>query len=153
MAPHPGGGGLVILPHKSWNVWNQDNKEKVARDEEANAQLIEAKEKCKKKVLQQIRFERLTGITISEDEQQKRIDYALQHMDIKEFITNKSMQEIAKNMNDKMQREQTEQSESGNTKKRKYKSVNNWSEEQMKYGPRKRHKRNDVSIIEDHYSN
>jgi hypothetical protein len=26
-------GRLVILPHKSWNVWNRDNREKVARDE------------------------------------------------------------------------------------------------------------------------
>jgi len=26
-------GRLVILPHKSWNVWNQDNREKVLRDE------------------------------------------------------------------------------------------------------------------------
>eukprot|EP01035_Chromulina_nebulosa_P067590 gene67590-92584_t len=26
-------GRLVILPHKSWNVWNQDNKEKVLRDQ------------------------------------------------------------------------------------------------------------------------
>lgn len=26
-------GRLVILPHKSWNVWNRDNREKVAKDE------------------------------------------------------------------------------------------------------------------------
>jgi hypothetical protein len=26
-------GRLVILRHKSWNVWNQDNREKVLRDE------------------------------------------------------------------------------------------------------------------------
>lgn len=26
-------GRLVILPHKSWNVWGRENKEKVARDE------------------------------------------------------------------------------------------------------------------------
>ncbi len=28
-----GGGGLRILPHKSWNVWNYDNRERVRRDE------------------------------------------------------------------------------------------------------------------------
>lgn len=28
-----GGGGLRILPHKSWNVWNRDNIEKVKKDE------------------------------------------------------------------------------------------------------------------------
>jgi hypothetical protein len=26
-------GRLIILPHKSWNVWNRDNIEKVQRDE------------------------------------------------------------------------------------------------------------------------
>jgi hypothetical protein len=30
------GGGLRILPQKSWNVWRQDNIEKVARDERKN---------------------------------------------------------------------------------------------------------------------
>eukprot|EP01147_Barroeca_monosierra_P003394 gene3394-6048_t len=29
-----GGGGLRILPHKSWNVWNFENRERVRRDEE-----------------------------------------------------------------------------------------------------------------------
>lgn len=28
-----GGGGLRILPHKSWNVYNKDNIQKVKRDE------------------------------------------------------------------------------------------------------------------------
>ena len=30
-----GGGGLVILRHKSWHVWNQDNVERVLVDEAA----------------------------------------------------------------------------------------------------------------------
>ena len=29
-----GGGGLVILKHKSWHVWNRDNRERVKKDEE-----------------------------------------------------------------------------------------------------------------------
>eukprot|EP00040_Diaphanoeca_grandis_P031515 m.188585 g.188585 ORF g.188585 m.188585 type:complete len:359 (+) comp32349_c2_seq5:309-1385(+) len=28
-----GGGGLRLLPHKSWNVWNYDNRKTVERDE------------------------------------------------------------------------------------------------------------------------
>ena len=33
----PAGGGLIILPKKSWNVWNRDNVERVERDEAAHA--------------------------------------------------------------------------------------------------------------------
>jgi len=145
MAPHPGGGGLVILPHKSWNVWNQDNKEKVARDERANSELIAAKEECRKVTLQQIRFERLTGKTITKKEEEERVQNALDTMNINDYIKDKSMREIAKNINDKKERE------TNNKKKRKHRSKN-LSEDQLKYSPRKRHKRNDVTIIEDHYS-
>lgn len=154
MAPRPGGGGLVILPHKSWNVWNRDNKAQVAKDEEANRQLIEAKEKCKREVLQEIRFQRLNGLTISKQEEEERIQYALDNMDINDYIDDKSMRDIAKNINDKIQREKEMMEESAtnkSTKKRKYKDMN-LSEEQIKHLPRKRHKRNDITLIEDHYN-
>ena len=36
-------GRLVILPHKSWNFWNQDNREKVARDERLHKEAEDAK--------------------------------------------------------------------------------------------------------------
>ena len=154
--PIPGGGGLVILPHKSWNVWNQDNKAKVARDEAANKKLIEAKEECKRQTLQQIRFERLTGKVISRQEEEQRVQHALDNMDINDYIHDESMRDIAQNINDKKQREMEENDTSNNhnknkKKKRKLKDMN-LTEEQIKYQPRKRHKRNDVTIIEDHYN-
>eukprot|EP01084_Bolivina_argentea_P232230 391453_1 len=147
MAPHPGGGGLVILPHKSWNVWNEDNKAKVARDEAANAQLIEAKEKCRKKVIQEVRFERLTGKTVTTEEEEQRIEEALDNINISDWIKDESLSEIAQNINNKMQRERMK----GSNKKRKHHDMR-ISEAEKKYKPRKRHKRNDVSIIEDHYN-
>ena len=147
MAPRPGGGGLVILPHKSWNVWNRDNKAKVARDEKAHKQLIEAKQKCRNKVLQQIKFERLNGKNVSKQEEEERIEYALDNMNITDYIKDESMQQIAQNMNDKMERENTEKKRN---KKRRHKD--DMTEQDIKYQARKRHKRNDVSIIEDHYN-
>eukprot|EP01084_Bolivina_argentea_P283158 484887_1 len=148
MAPHPGGGGLVILPHKSWNVWNQDNKAKVAADEQANAELISAKQQCRKQILQEIRFERLNGEQISKQEEEKRIQHALDTININDYIKDDTMRNIAKNINDKQQREEMK----SNKNKRKLTDIH-LSEEQIKYGPRKRHKRNDVFIIEDHYNN
>eukprot|EP01083_Nonionella_stella_P231829 818376_1 len=136
MAPHPGGGGLVILPHKSWNVWNQDNKAKVAADEQANAELISAKQQCRKQILQEIRFERLNGEQISKQEEEKRIQHALDTININDYIKDDTMRNIAKNINDKQQREEMK----SNKNKRKLSDIH-LSEEQIKYGPRKRHKR------------
>lgn len=44
-----GGGGLRILPHKSWNVYNRDNIERVKADEAAHAAeqaILEAKRRA-----------------------------------------------------------------------------------------------------------
>jgi len=159
----------VILPHKSWNVWNADNKDKVARDERAHRQLLEAKEKCKRKTLQEIRYERLNGKVISKEEEEERIEYALHHMDINDYITDTSMREVAQNMNDRMQREEAMEEPHSNhnhnnrnkkhnlrDNKRKHRELDEWSrehpQEEQKYEARKRHKRNDISIIEDHYN-
>lgn len=49
-----GGGGLRILPHKSWNVYNYENKQKVKADEEKYNK--EVKEKEKKKVKEDSAF-------------------------------------------------------------------------------------------------
>jgi hypothetical protein len=52
-------GRLVILPHKSWNVWNQDNREKVMRDERLHREAEEAKVEKEKKLLQEQNLELL----------------------------------------------------------------------------------------------
>lgn len=52
-------GRLVILPHKSWNVWNQDNREKVARDERLHREAEEAKAEKAKLLLQEQNLEQL----------------------------------------------------------------------------------------------
>ena len=54
-------GRLVILPHKSWNVWNQDNREKVARDERLNREELEGKERKEKECVQERNLEQLLG--------------------------------------------------------------------------------------------
>lgn len=50
-------GRLVILPHKSWNVWNRDNREKVARDERIFQESEEAKSYSNKQLLQEQNLE------------------------------------------------------------------------------------------------
>jgi hypothetical protein len=47
-----GGGGLRLLPKKSWNVWNYDNREKVRRDEE-NARVEEEAKKARADLAEQ----------------------------------------------------------------------------------------------------
>lgn len=52
-------GRLVILRHKSWNVWNQDNQEKVLRDERLHRENEEEKRKQEENLLQEKNLEYL----------------------------------------------------------------------------------------------
>ncbi|KAL6501566.1 hypothetical protein OROGR_026699 [Orobanche gracilis] len=54
-----GHGGLNILPQKSWNVYNYDNREKVRRDEEAAAKEEQLKREQSRKRDTEIRIEKL----------------------------------------------------------------------------------------------
>jgi hypothetical protein len=59
-------GRLVILPHKSWNVWNQDNREKVARDERLHREKNESIEAKQKELLQEQNLQQLISRTTEE---------------------------------------------------------------------------------------
>ncbi|KAL3645332.1 hypothetical protein CASFOL_010512 [Castilleja foliolosa] len=54
-----GHGGLNILPQKSWNVYNYDNREKVKRDEEAAAKEEQLKREQSRKRDTELRVEKL----------------------------------------------------------------------------------------------
>ncbi|RYH15897.1 hypothetical protein EON65_30965 [archaeon] len=49
-------GRLVILRHKSWHVWNQDNRERVLRDERLHREEVEQKEKEEKEKIRERNF-------------------------------------------------------------------------------------------------
>ncbi|RWR88900.1 leukocyte receptor cluster member 1-like protein [Cinnamomum micranthum f. kanehirae] len=54
-----GHGGLNILPQKSWNVYNYENREKVRRDEEAAAKEEQLKQDQSRKRDAEFRLETL----------------------------------------------------------------------------------------------
>lgn len=58
------GGGLNILPHKSWNVYNVKNRRKVEEDEEKHKVELERRAKEKKESLAK---ERLGNLRNKED--------------------------------------------------------------------------------------
>jgi hypothetical protein len=46
-------GRLVILPHKSWHVWNKDNREKVLRDERLHREEEERRATANRQLVQE----------------------------------------------------------------------------------------------------
>ncbi|KAL6012655.1 hypothetical protein ACLOJK_003144 [Asimina triloba] len=57
-----GHGGLNILPQKSWNVYNYENREKVRRDEEAAAREEQLKREQARKRDAEFRLDRLRQV-------------------------------------------------------------------------------------------
>ncbi|GER28044.1 hypothetical protein STAS_03794 [Striga asiatica] len=57
-----GHGGLNILPQKSWNVYNYENREKVRRDEEAAAKEEQLKREQARKRDSELRLEKLRQV-------------------------------------------------------------------------------------------
>lgn len=60
-----GGGGLRLLPHKSWNVWNSDNVSRVERDEQQHAQQQQHKQQRERLALHTQRINTLRSSTHS----------------------------------------------------------------------------------------
>ena len=61
-------GRLVILPHKSWNVWNQDNKEKVMRDQRLFNEELQRKADNEKRQSQEMNLQILQQSATSTEE-------------------------------------------------------------------------------------
>lgn len=62
-------GRLVILPHKSWNVWNQDNKEKVLRDQRLFNEEIQRKADNEKRQSQEMNLQILQQFATRTEEE------------------------------------------------------------------------------------
>mmetsp|Transcript_9453 Transcript_9453/g.10171 ORF Transcript_9453/g.10171 Transcript_9453/m.10171 type:complete len:186 (+) Transcript_9453:35-592(+) len=64
-------GRLVISRHKSWHVWNQDNQEKVLRDERLAREAEEEKNLNEKRRVQEKNLELLSSDPSSNQEREK----------------------------------------------------------------------------------
>jgi hypothetical protein len=67
-------GRLIILPHKSWNVWNRDNAEKVLRDERLHREQLEQQQKQQRKVHQETLLSKLKTRARNEEEKEEKED-------------------------------------------------------------------------------
>lgn len=61
-------GRLVILRHKSWNVWNQDNQEKVLRDERLHAEKLKAEQDTEQDHIREKAYDSLVGTSMPKNE-------------------------------------------------------------------------------------
>jgi hypothetical protein len=101
-------GRLVILRHKSWNVWNQDNQEKVLRDERLHKEKLQTQELNQKNLLREQQREKLleTSNNINANYPTKSVNFfeeKNQRVPIKENA------EYRKEKNDKEQRKRKQE--------------------------------------------
>ena len=142
----PGGGGLVILPHKSWNVWNKDNQSKVKKDQQKFNDELKLKNNIITKIKNEVRFKRLNGENISDKKEEQLIQNELDKVNWSRYIIDDHNRN---NNNNNNNNNNSDNDLKGIIlKKRKM----NKNDEHWYQRPTKRHKRNDVSIIEDHYN-
>jgi len=111
-----GGGGLVILKHKSWNVWNKNNIDKVKADEAEHEAKEAAVAKKRAQAEAEIRYETLRGNKLTAEEKEARIQAAIDSAVPYEDVT---MESIAK----KRTRDLEDQAEQGPVRKKKKREV------------------------------
>ncbi len=92
----------MILPHKSWHIWNQDNREKVLRDERLHREQLETKVAKERDQIRQHNFDLLTREPESD---------AKQHSSNKEAIPKSSKSKSSSYNNEEFEREAKEHEE------------------------------------------
>ena len=88
-----GGGGLVILKHKSWHVWRHDNVERVRKDEQAARLEEEMKQRRAEEAEQEHRIKVLRTRADEQHRRKPRVDQA-QDDDEGEFEQKRSRPEL-----------------------------------------------------------
>jgi hypothetical protein len=80
-------GRLVILRHKSWNVWNQDNREKVLRDQRLHQEEVSRKVEQEKKNSQELNLEILKSTAVDSSSAGRILRIFIGLLYIKSFVS------------------------------------------------------------------
>ena len=89
-------GRLVILRHKSWNVWNADNKEKVLRDERLHKEQLDEKNKQERELISEKQREAL-----SNDDKSPKLEHVNLFDDLSKIDKKRENEDYVKERNDK----------------------------------------------------